>query len=242
MRRIIDKIELVLKNHYTETTDFLDPYERVLAKSIINKFPDIRYFENGGIIESERKVIIICNDYIDNIDDIDLNITVLRITGDLEDVSHKDYLGAIISLGIKRTKIGDILVHKDYTDIIVKNEISDFILFNLEKVGNKKIFIEARSLESLSPVKASYKELNKILSSLRLDVYISAAYNLSRQESMNIIKSGSVKINWEPIDKPAKDLEAGDVISVKGYGRSVLHSIEGISKKNKIKTSIRILI
>ena len=89
---------------------------------------------------------------------------------------------------------------------------------------------------------SSYKELNKILSSLRLDVYISAAYNLSRQESMNIIKSGSVKINWEPIDKPAKDLEAGDVISVKGYGRSVLHSIEGISKKNKIKTSIRILI
>ncbi|MDR7856405.1 YlmH/Sll1252 family protein [Tissierella sp.] len=239
MRRIIDKIELVLNNHYTETTDFLDPYERLLAKSILNRFPDIKYFEKGGNPESERQIIIICNNYTDN---IDLNITVLRITGDLENLSHKDFLGAILNLGIKRSKIGDILVHKDYTDIIVKKDISDFILFNLEKVANKKIFITEEPLESLSPVEPSYKELNKTLSSLRLDVYISATYNLSRQESMNIIKSGYVKVNWEPVDKPAKELEAGDTISIKGYGRSILYSIEGLSKKDKIRTSIRILI
>lgn len=241
MRRIIDKVEIVLNNHSTEATDFLDPYERLLAKSILNRFMEISYLENGGILQAERQIITIYPDYYDSTI-LPQNIVVLRINGDLEGLSHKDFLGAVLNLGIKRSKIGDILIHDEYADIIIKKEIGDFILFNLEKVANKKVSIEERSLETLTPVEALYKEVNKTLSSYRLDVYMSAIYNLSRQESMDRIKSGNVKVNWEPINKPAKELQIGDVISVRGYGRSILHSVEGLSKKGKIRANIRILI
>lgn len=241
MRRIIDKIEIVLNNHSNEFTDFLDPYERSLAKSILNRFMDINYLEDGGVIDAERQIIGIYPDYLE-VDNLELNITVLRMIGDFDGLSHRDFLGAILNLGIKRSKIGDILVHDDYTDIIVKREISDFILFNLEKVANRKAHVEERPLESLVPVEVLYRELSKVLSSYRLDVYISASYNLSRQDSMNIIKSGSVKVNWESIDKPAKELEIGDLISVKGYGRSILHSVDGLSNKGRIRTKIRIIL
>lgn len=241
MRRIIDKIEIVLNNHSCESTDFLDPYERLLAKSIINRFSEIEYMENGGVIQSERQIITIFPSYYNN-EDIPQNIVSLRISDDIEGLSHKDFLGAILNLGIKRSKVGDILVHEDYADVIVKKEIGDFVLFNLEKVSNKKVIVEEKSLDSISPVKILYKEINKTLSSYRLDVYISSSYNLSRQESMDIIKSGYVKVNWEPIDKPAKELGVGDIISVRGYGRSVFYSVEGLSKKGKIKATIRILI
>lgn len=241
MRRIIDKIEIVLNNHSNEFTDFLDPYERTLSKSILNRFTDINYLEDGGVKEAERQIIGIYPDYLE-VSNVELVITALRVTGDLQGLSHKDFLGAILNLGIKRSKIGDILVHDDYTDIIAKREISDFILFNLEKIANRKVYVEEQSLEYLVPIEVLYKELSKVLSSYRLDVYISASYNLSRQESMNIIKSGNVKVNWETMDKPAKELEIGDLISVKGYGRSILHSVDGLSNKGKIRTKIRIIL
>ncbi len=241
MRRIIDKIEIVINNHCFESTDFLDPYERLLAKSILNRFNEIDYLEDGGIVHTERQIIFIYPSYYYP-SDLPQNIIAFRISGDLDGLSHKDFLGAILNLGIKRSKIGDILVHADYTDIIVKKEIGDFILYNLEKVANKKVIVEEKSLESISPAESLYKEINKTLSSYRLDVYISSSFNLSRQESMDAIKAGNVKVNWEPIDKPAKELKVGDIISVRGYGRSILHSIDGLSKKGKIKATIRILI
>ncbi|WP_353096751.1 YlmH/Sll1252 family protein [Tissierella praeacuta] len=241
MRRVIDKIEIVLNNHSCESTDFFDPYERLLAKSILNRFMEVDYLENGGVPQAERQVINIYPSYY-NPDDTLLNIIALRISGDLEGLSHKDFLGAILNLGIKRAKIGDILVSKDYTDVIVKKEIGEFLLINLEKIANRNIKIEEKPLDSISAVPYMYKEINKTLSSYRIDVFISSIYNLSRQESMGIIKSGHVKINWESINKPAKETTVGDIISVRGYGRSILHSIEGLSKKGKIKATIRILI
>ena len=63
MRRILDKIEIVLNSHRIQSTDFLDPYERKLAKSILNRFPEIDYCEIGGLDEGERKVILIYPDY-----------------------------------------------------------------------------------------------------------------------------------------------------------------------------------
>ena len=241
MRQILDKIEIVMRDHLVESTDFLDPYSRLLAKSIMDQFPEIDYLEQGGLKESERQIITIYPDYY-YLEDKDLNITALRIRGNFDNLSHRDFLGSILGLGINRSKIGDILLHEDFTDIIVKKEISSFIEFNLEKVANNKTSIEEIKLEDLIPAEIFYKEIQKTLSSYRLDVYISGAYNLSRGESTAIIKSGNVKVNWEPIDKSSKELEIGDIISIRGYGRSILHSVEGLSKKGKIKSKIRILI
>lgn len=241
MRRIIDKVEIVLRNHFQESTDFLDPYERSLAKSILNKFSEIKYIENGGTDEAERKIITIYPEYIKNIDR-DYDLEVIRVKGDIQSLIHKDFLGALMNLGISRNKIGDILLYDSYTDIICKREVSDFINLNLEKVGNKNVSIEKTSIDSLIPIEIKFKEIKKIMPSLRLDAYISSCYNLSRSKSIKIIKSGKVKVNWQVIDKSSKELQTGDVISVRGYGRSTLHCTEGLTKKENIKTIIRILI
>lgn len=240
MRRIIDKIEMVARNYIKESTDFLDPYERRLAESLLNRFSDLSYREYGGLDDAERKIITIFPDYIEEI--AEDNIEILRITGDIKKLSHKDFLGALMNLGIVRDKIGDILLHDDYTDIVCKSEIADFIVLNLEKVGNKNVGVVKSSIDGLLPVELEFKEVFKIISSLRLDTYISACYNLSRNKSIKIIKSGKVKINWQPIDKVYTELSEGDIVSVKGYGRSQLYSTKGLTKKGNIKTTIRILI
>lgn len=241
MRRILDKIEIVLNQHMIQSTDFFDPYEVYLGKSILNRFDDVNYIGYGGYGNSERKIISIYPSYMDP-DTLEESLTCLKIEGDLATLSHKDYLGALLNLGIKREKVGDILVHKDHGYIIVKDEIGDFILYNLEKIGNKNVNITNISFKDLEIPPVEYKEIKKFLTSLRIDLVISEAFNLSRKDSMDIVKRGFVKINWEPIDKPTKEVNEGDVVSVRGYGRFVLYSIDGLSRKGRMMTNVRILI
>lgn len=241
MRRILDKIDIVLNQHMVQNTDFFDPYEVHLGKSILNRFNDITYVEYGGYDSSERKIISVYPSYMDP-DSLEQSLVCLKVTGDLSTLSHKDYLGALLNLGIKREKVGDILVHRDYGYIIVKYEIGDFILYNLDKIGNKNVNITNIPFRDLEIPIVEYKELKKSLTSLRVDLVISEAFNLSRKESMDIIKKGFVKVNWEPIDKPAKEINLADIVSVRGYGRFVLYGIDGLSRKGRMMANIRILI
>ena len=241
MRRILDKIEIVLNQHMIQSTDFFDPYEVYLGKSILNRFDDVSYLEYGGYDNSERKTISIYPSYMAP-DKLEESLMCLKIEGDLDILSHKDYLGALLNLGIKREKVGDILVHKDHGYIIVKDEIGDFILYNLEKIGNKNVNLTNISFEDLKIPPVEYKEIKRFLTSLRIDLVISEAFSLSRKDSMDIIKKGFVKVNWESIDKPAKEVSEGDIVSVRGYGRFVLYSIDGLSRKGRMMTNIRILI
>ncbi|MDR7869875.1 MAG: YlmH/Sll1252 family protein [Tissierellaceae bacterium] len=241
MRRILDKIEIVINKHIVQSTDFLDPYEVYLGKSILNRFDDINYLEFGGYDNSERMIILIFPNYLD-IEDPNEYLSCLKVEGDLESLSHKDYLGALLNLGIKREKVGDILVHNDYGYVIAKEEIGDFILYNLEKIGNRNVNIKSISFSEIEIPPKEYKEVKRFLTSFRIDHVISATYNISRKDSMDIIKRGFVKINWESIDKPAREVKEGDIVSVRGYGRFMIHSIEGLSRKGRFMSNIRILI
>ena len=241
MRRILDKIEIVSNNYSIQATDFLDPYEVHLSKSILNRFDDINYLEYGGYDNCERRIILIFPSFI-VVDKPEDYLACIKVIGDLETLSHKNFLGALLNLGIIRDKLGDILVVRDYAYIIVKEEIGDFILYNLEKIGKQNVYTEIESFSKIIVPEIKYKEKKLFLTSLRLDLVLSSTYNISRKDSMDIIKKGFVKINWKPIDKPAKEVSEGDVISVRGYGRFILHSIDGLSRKGRFMSNIRILI
>lgn len=241
MRKVMDKIEIALNKSIVQVTDFLDPYERRLSKSILNRFMDIEYEEVGGIDEAERKIIIIYPHYI-QIEELDCYIAAISIESKDEILSHRDFLGGILNLGINRSKIGDILIHEGSAQAIVKKEIADYILTNLTRIGKEKVNVREIPISHLQPGHVEYLIKKTTLSSLRLDVLISGTLNLSRNDSQKLISSERVKVNWEPIDKIWKDIKEGDIISVKGYGRFILNSIEGTSKKGRIKVELKLLI
>jgi len=240
IRRLLDKIEIVYNRHIIQSTDFLNPYERRVFISILNQFQEINYSEFGGIEEAERKVISIYPHYYEY-NKYDSGINALMIYDYIGKFSHRDFLGSVLALGINREKIGDILIHENYTQIVTKEEISDFILINLKKVGKENIKIKEIPLNTLKPIEILYKEFVTTVSSLRLDAIISGALNLSRNDSQKLVNSGSVKVNWEPIEKTHHEIEEEDMISVRGYGRFVLHSILGKSKKDRFRVNIRLI-
>ncbi|WP_422485206.1 RNA-binding protein [Gudongella sp. DL1XJH-153] len=241
MRRLLDLIESSLKSHMVIESDFMDPYEQKLSESILNRFQELSYIFHGGLEETERKCIIIHPEYIYS-EDLESPVSYLKIEGHLDGLNHKDYLGAIMGIGLTREKIGDILLYENYTVVIVKKEIKDYILLNFEKAGNKNISISEIQGENLVYPKPDFIELKKFVASLRLDVYLSAAYNISRSESMGLIKSGDTKVNWEKIKKSDTVLEIGDVVSVRGKGRTIFYGLGGTSKKGRLNLTIRKLV
>ncbi len=241
MKRIIDKAEKVLNSHTIESTDFLDPYESILAKSFLNGLHDLKYMEDGGLKDAERKIILIFPSYME-VENLEKRLLFLRAKGDFQSLSHKDFLGALLSMGIKREKSGDIIVHDNFADFILKADVGGFVLINLQKIGNQNIQMAEIQREELSEQIVKFDEVGRFVSSLRLDVFLSAVYNISRTEALNIIKSNNVKVNWEPIGKPSLLLSQGDIISTRGFGRAIIHSIDGLSKKGRTHVNIRIPI
>lgn len=242
MYKIVDLCNGVLKNYDVRKSDFLNPFEIKNAISIVNSESNLKYSIDGGYDESERSVINIFPYYMEEAEDD--SIRFLRIDGNFKfrTVSHRDYLGSILGLGIKREKIGDILVHEDYCQIIVDSDICDFILMNFEKVGRNTIKVSEISRNELIKPMQAYSEKSVSVSSLRLDNIICSAFNMSRQESEKFIKSDFVQVDYEKINTPSKMVSEGALISVRRKGKFILKEIGGTSKKGKIRVLISIYV
>ena len=240
LSKIIDKINFCVKRNLIQVTDFYD----LGKQTLIQKFLKIQKIENFilyGVSEnSERKVFIFYPDKLkDLIDNLKLEeyISVIRISLPNElkgKYSHQRYLGALIKLGIKREKIGDILVDNDGADIIVQKEIEKYLLINLQQLTRFKK-AEIKKIE-INEIKDSIKEKEVIkitVSSMRLDNIVAELAHCSRSKAEDIIEQERVFINYENITKKTKELKENDKITIRGKGRFEVKQIIGNTRSGR---------
>lgn len=243
MFRIIDKANGCLKNYDVRFSDFLNPFEVENAKAILNSNDDLKYTVDGGYDESERKIVFIYPFYM-YYEDISETLRFIQIEGNFKfkSISHKDYLGSLLSLGIKREKIGDIIIHENFCQVIVTFDICDFILMNLEKVARNNVKLKEISRKEVLYNPPNYKEINFTVSSSRIDCIISGLYNISRQESAKLINNEKVQVNYEKVISCSKEIKSKSLISVRGKGRSQIINIGDLTKKGKFKVQGKLLL
>lgn len=241
--KALNKVSSVLNNHIEVSTDFLDPYERKNMIQILRGIDEVSFREEGGYIESERKIIRIFPYYLSG-DDIDLGIEILEIRWDSRfgQISHRDCLGALLGLGIKREKIGDILVLDGGFQVIVESKISDFITYNLSKIGRKTVSVKKISSEEITIKEPQSKEVFFTISSNRLDSVIAGIFNISRAIAQKSIDSERVKLSFEPVFSSSKEVLENDLISVRGMGRAKVIEIGDVTKKGRQKVRAKIFI
>ena len=171
---------------------------------------------------------------------MELRIKLLRLYGNftLEKISHGDCLGALMSVGITREKIGDIHIHKCFIDVVIDEAIGNYMISNITSIRHCSIKGKILPIEELTETEIELVKKEYSVSSLRLDNIIAEAFNLSRASAISVIKSERVKVNYEPIFSQSKEIEENSLISVKGYGRFVFISSNGFSKKGKIRISL----
>lgn len=242
LRKVLDMLERVVEYYSIEHTDFLDPYQRKLCYSFLNRFQEVSFAEEGGLENAERKSIILYPSYMSR-NEIESPIQALKINGGFKfrELTHRDYLGAIMSLGIKRDKIGDILIHKNYGNIITFKEITDCIKYNLDMINKEPVSFTEVEVSELIEVEEEFIEKSLTLASFRLDVFVSAICNLSREKSSLLIKNGYVKVNWQTIDSISKEVHEDDMISIRGFGRAKISNFTGKTKKDRNKIIVKII-
>lgn len=238
MKRILDLIEITINRHNVTYTDFLEPNLIYLAKSILNRFEEIDYVIDGGFKNAERQIISIFSWYYFYEDNEDSPIVPIEIKGNIENLEHKDVLGSILGLGIVRDKVGDIGIFEDSIKVALSKDISDYVLYNLKKIKRENVEVSLISLEKLGEIEETGTYRDIIASSMRLDVLVSESYNISRSESQKLIQGNLVKVNFSEEDKPSKLIEEKDLISVRGKGRFRISSVDGLTKRERVKLKI----
>jgi len=238
--KVLDQALLSLKYHEQRYTSFLDPHQQKLLQQKLIKINDIGFHFWGGYEEAERKVLSIYPDYLYPEED-QYPISVLEISGrDLDGLSHRDFLGSLLSLGIKREKIGDILVSDDSKCyVFVISDICSYLLINLRKVKNCTVLVREVENQNLSLPEKKFKEIHGTVASLRLDSVLSVALGQSRSKVLQYINADKVSVNWELATSSSQMVKEGDVISVRGYGRMVLDQVGGPTRKGRQNITVK---
>ena len=238
-RRVIDICDIVSKNKSIECTDFYNPFEVKELVSLINTYDTIS-FSLIGNEDSESKAILIYPDYMDEPEASEY-ISLVKIDKKDYEIAHKDVLGSILSLGIRREKLGDIIIKDDAIYFYIKNEILDYVLLNLEKIKNYGVEPEVIDLNSEINREVEYEEKLITCASLRLDLVLANVYNLSRSDAKSAIEAGLVKLNYKVTYKISEAVNVGDLVSLRRRGRFIIGDYLGLSKKDKAKLIIKII-
>ncbi|MDS1029606.1 YlmH/Sll1252 family protein [Bacillota bacterium LX-D] len=242
LSRILDLAEQVLKTQQVLVTDFYEPNYLELGQEALKRYSDLKISFVGGYSGAERQRIVIFPDYIDA-EAIPQLVDIVNLKGgkNFHLLKHRDFLGAVLGLGIRREKIGDILVGEGICSIVAAKDLAPYIQSNLSRVGSVQVQAELGIISEESLVK-KFKLINTTVSALRLDAVSCQGFGLSRSQMVNEIKSGKLKVNWKENSKVDFTVKEGDVISCRGKGRIIIEEIVGLTKKGRYSIVLRRLL
>ena len=189
----------------------------------------------GFFEESERRMICFNNMY-----NVEFPVKVIKVENKskFKRLTHRDYLGAILSLGVKRNKIGDLLVKDDECYFPICEEIEDFIISNLSKVGNCPVKVSLAQDNDVVPCIELTEEIIQV-QSLRIDSIVSKLSKTSRSKAQEIIDEGKVLVNYSKTRDKSKEIKVNDRITIRGIGKFILGEQVGNTKSNKIKIKVK---
>jgi photosystem II S4 domain protein len=243
-RQIGSRILDIAAKAYTENepaySDFLDPRGQEIAVSIVRGVGSLAYQFSGGFRGAERQRLAVFPDYYPR-ERVEIPLAAVNIdgAGDFSQVGHRDVLGAVLGCGVKREKTGDIILTGQGAQVVMTPEIVPAVVQNLQAVQKVPVYVTAIDLEQLEPAAQQVKEIRATVASLRLDAVAGAGFGTSRSQMVRDIKAGKVKVNWKSVENPARSIEIGDVISVRGKGRLEVAEQVGLTRKGRISLLLR---
>ena len=241
LSKIDDKIRFCNSRNKITHTDFFTEPEIIKIEKYLKQNKIHNFFFFGGQANSDRKMLFFYPEKLDfdmafkNVYNI---LKIIRITLPNNLVStfeHRDYLSAIMKLGIIREKFGDIVVYPEGADIVIQEENSTYFKQNLEQLTRfKKSKIEILDLSLIHEIIKNQEEVEIIVNSMRIDNFVAEIAHTSRNKAEEILFSERVSINYETILKASKQVNLNDLIIVRGFGKYKVSEILRTTKSGKL--------
>ena len=235
IKKIQDVIRLSEKYHSPRFSKFLDEQEQEILKQ--EGISEGILF--GGYEGAERKLFGVFPDWVEPCD-CDFPITALRFTKKYEkELNHRHFLGTILSLGIERNKVGDILPDDSGATIFVLGDIAEFIKENIMKIAGCGVDIDICEKDSIEIPEKRFELIDVVAASMRLDAILSSLLKISRKDAKNLSLSGNVSVNHlEARSEDVKLLE-GDILSIRGFGRAEIYGIGGKTRSDRVHVTVK---
>lgn len=220
-------------------TPFLSPKEQQELLKFSKRYDGLVISLNGGFIGAERCRALICP-YGDSIEGWEYEIEGFQVSypKKFAELEHRQLLGALMALQIQRSRIGDIFIDEEQNAFLaVCGEVSDFVQQNLTSAGSSKVSLDAATIQKIArQEKLDRKEI--LVSSMRLDVILAGLLGFSRSQASEYLKEGLVQVNHEQEKNHSRNLQEGDVLSIKKYGRCRLLEVVRQTKSGRLVVAI----
>lgn len=229
------------KNIYTYT-GFLSIADISDFHLIEKEFSHVPYELFGGYDLRERMILRFGSEESLGYSE-DFPITILEISPLMnkfaDELNHRDFLGALMNLGIERDVIGDIIVESPKAYVFVLNSIVEYIIENLTRIKHTSVMV--KKVEELPKVAVKEPRMETIqIPSERVDVIISKVYKLSREASIQLFREGKVFVEGRLCENNSKILKPGENITVRGFGKFTYIGYNSLSRKGKINAEVEI--
>ena len=239
VHRFSELAERSFRNGIYTSTDFLTVAEQNLIKTTIHQIP-YRFF--GGYPEAEKAIALFGSEEICGYEPI-VPIAYLKIAPTnpkfSDSLSHRDFLGSLMSLGIRRSVLGDILVKDCCAYTVCLDSMADYLCENVVSVRHTAVFCERINFfpEDIfpEPVETSF-----VVASERLDSVISALYKISRSESKNLIDHEKVLVNGSVNFRSDYRPNSNDIITVHSKGKFLYIGMDQETKKGRLRCKAKI--
>lgn len=228
--RVKDCISICRRTNAPKFLGFLSAEEVAKAEPILKK-SDVKYRFFGGFPLAERRCLGVFPDWCEN---AEFPFDAVTFTyPKAYHLTHRDFLGAIMSLKISRESVGDILVGEGNAVIFLSKTVVKHVLSEIKKVG--AVGVEGKiDLPEVLPEVSSKVSLRDTVASKRLDCIVSAIAGTSRSMAITLVSAGKVSVNSVLCQKPTRTVTAGDNITIRGRGRFTVEAVDDISRKGRI--------
>ncbi len=233
-----DLFKMCDKHCEAKFSPFLDGGEAALIEDEFNMPYGYNTMFFGGYDGAERKMLGVFPEW-QEADMVEFPISIIRFNvSKFRKVTHRDYLGTLMSLGIDRSKTGDILTDDDGAYVFVSEDIAEYVSRNINKIANAGVSVSQVNKLDFTPPKPKTAERGCVCASLRLDAVIAAAFNISRASAEKLIREGYVKLNHrETIDR-SRQVDTGDLVSVRNHGRFILKDTGNNTRKGRLHITV----
>ncbi len=235
LNKMQDVAELCEKYHTPRFSGFLDEREQTLLLKD-GLFGGVLF---GGYDDAERRILGVFPDWIEP-EEMEFPIQILEFVKKYDTkISHRDYLGTVLSLGIERRKIGDILVGEKSAYMFVMADIADFICDNIRKVSGCGVDIRICKMCEVTLPERQFEIIDTVAASMRADAVLAALIKKSRSEAKSLISSDKVSVNHCVIADVDTAIKEGDLLSVRGFGRAELIRIGNKTGSGRLHVTLR---
>ena len=234
LERVREMVESCADRGTPRFTAFLDERQQRIARSA-GSAPGVECGFFGGYEGAERALFYAVPDYLVPADGEEI-FPIVPVTAAYPErfpLEHRDFLGALMNLGLRREAIGDILIGPGIAVLFLWEPVAELVLAELTRVGRVGVRLSRGKPPEL-PAAHSFETITGTVSSMRLDCVVSLVTRESRDDSARLVRSGLVAVNAAVVESPSAKVGEGDRISVRGYGKFIVGEIGAPTKKERL--------